>query len=154
MAEPVNILSDQDSDQDPALEEGPLKLECVVPINGVNWPVVIPVTISWDQFQSTIANKLGTNSEEIRLSYRFSSFTAAENAKVLCSQDHFQKMMMKANEFLTGKRKVCGGREFRVHLDPALNRSLPRSAEASASKKGTQKVINLHLSSLIVVVTS
>ena len=149
----MNILSDQDSDQDLALEEGPLKLECVVPINGVNWPVVVPVTISWEQFQSTIANKLGANSEEIRLSYRFSSFTAAENAEVLCSHDHFQKMMTKANEFLTGKRKVRGGREFRVHLDPALNHPPPRSTEAGASKKGISKVMNLDLSSLIVIVT-
>ena len=111
----------------------------MIPIQGVNWPVVVPVTISWENFQMIIADKLGASTGEIKLSYRFSSFTAADNAEVLCLKEHFQKMMAKAKEFLTGKRKVQGGREFRVHLDPAFKHP-PPIAEASASKKGKGKV--------------
>lgn len=85
-----------------------------------------------------IAEALGARVGEIKLSYRFSSFTASENAEVLCSQDHFQKMMARAKEFLTGKRKVRGGREFRVHLDPVFKQ--PTTTEAGVSKTGKTKV--------------
>lgn len=98
----ANVCSDRDSTSEEELPQ----LEFAVPVQGVNWPVVVPVTISWDQFQSTIADKLGVSTNEIKLSYRFSSFTAAEISEVLCSRDHFQKMITRAKEFLTGKRKV------------------------------------------------
>lgn len=132
----ANVCSDQNSDA----EEEPLKLECVVPIKGVNWPVVVPVTISWDCFQSTIADELSVGTDEIKLSYRFSSFTAAENSEVLCSRDHFRKMITKAKDFLTGKRKVRGGREFRVHLDPVFKQPPPTADETSTSEKSKGKV--------------
>jgi hypothetical protein len=112
----------------------------VIPIQGVNWPVVVPVTILWEHFQVIVADKLGASAGEIKLSYRFSSFTAANNAEVLCLKEHFQKMMAKAKEFLTSKCKVRGGREFRVHLDPVFKHPPPTATEASASKKGKGKV--------------
>lgn len=71
----------------------------------------------------------------MKLSYRFSSFTAADNAEVLCSQDHFRTMIVRAKEYLMGMRKVRGGREFCVHLDPAFKQPPPTTAEASSSKK-------------------
>lgn len=115
--------------------------------------MAVPVTIPWEHFQSIIAGVLGVRAGEIKLSYRFSSFTASENAEVLCSQDHFQTMIARAKEFLTGKRKVRGGREFRVHLDPVFKQPPPTSgAEASASKKGIGKVSHESLSSNIIVV--
>ena len=135
LAEKENVHYTKDSS-----DEEPLKLECVLPIRNINWPVDVPVTISWRRFQSIVAGKLNMEPEEIELSYRFSSFTAADNAEVLCSQDHFQTMVMRAKEFLTGKRKVRGGREFRVHLDPVIKQPPPTITEASASKKGKGKV--------------
>ena len=126
-------------DEDSANEE-PLRLECVLPIRGINWPVDVPVTISWRHFRSIVAGELNMEPDEIQLSYRFSSFTAADNAEVLCSQEHFQTMVVRAKEFLTGKRKVRGGREFRVHLDPVIKQPPPTTTEASASKKGKGKV--------------
>ena len=98
----MSIYSDQDSSEE---EEAP-KLDCVLPIQGVNWPVVVPVTISWSKFRSIVAEELGVRAEEIALSYRFSSFTAAENSEVLCTRDHFQTMVIKVKDFLTGKQKV------------------------------------------------
>jgi hypothetical protein len=118
----------------------PLELECVIPIQGVNWPVPVPVTATWDHFKATIAHKLGTSTDEIQLSYRFSSFTATENAEVLCSQDHFQNMISKAMVFLSGRRKVRGGKDFRVFLSPAFKQPLPAASEASTLKKGPEKV--------------
>jgi len=131
--------ADPPSNEDSASRK-PLELECVLPMQGVNWPVVVPVTIPWVHFQSIVAGALGTRVGDIKLSYRFSSFTASENAEVLCSEDHFQKMMARAKEFLTGKRKVRGGREFRVHLDPVFKQPPPTTTEASTSKKATGKV--------------
>lgn len=49
---------DPSSDEDSSDEE-PLKLECVLPIQGVNHPVNVPVTIAWDHFRSIIAGELG-----------------------------------------------------------------------------------------------
>jgi len=125
----------------------------MVPIQGINWPVVVPVTTSWDRFQSIITSELGTSTKEIKLSYRFSSFTASDNAEVLCSHDYFQKMIAKAKEFLTGKCKVRGGREFRVHLDPGFKEPPSTTTEASALKKGTGKVSHVYLWSLAMVMT-
>lgn len=128
------------SDQDSHNEERPLKLDCVLPIQGVNWPVVVSVTISWNQFQSIIAEKLNVRTEEITLSYRFSSFTAAENSEVLCTRDHFQTMITKAKDFLTGKRKVRGGKDFRVHLEPVFKQPPPTATDVGPLKKGKGKV--------------
>ena len=111
-------------------------------------------TVTWNQFKSTIANELSTSPDEIKLSYRFSSFTATENAEVLYSQDHFQKMISKAMEFLTGRRKVRGGQEFCVLLNPVFERALPTTAETSTTKKSSGKVNRSHLQSLTMVVTS
>lgn len=94
------------SDQDSRNEEEAMKLDCVLPIQGVNWSVAVLVTISWNEFQSIITKKLNVRTAEITLSYRFSSFTAAENSEVLYTQDHFQTMITKVKDFLTGKQKV------------------------------------------------
>jgi len=117
-----------------------LKLDCVLPIQGVNWPVVVPVTISWNEFRLTIAEELGVRTKEMTLSYRFSSFSAAENSEVLCTHDHFQTMIAKAKDFLTGKRKVRGGRDFRIHLEPVFKQPLQNVTEGGPSKKVSGKV--------------
>ena len=134
------------SDRDSAAEEQLPKLEFVVPIKGVNWPVKVPVTISWVNFRSIIANELGVSADEIKLSYRFSSFAAAENSEVLCSREHFENMVTKAMGFLTGKRKVRGGREFRVHLDPGFKQPPTTASETAVSKKGKGKVSRVDIS--------
>lgn len=131
----MKIHSNEGSDENEAL-----KLDCVLLIQGVNWPVVVPVTIAWDEFQSIIAKKLNMRAEEITLSYKFSSFAAAENSEVLCTQDHFQTMIAKAKDFLTGKRRVRGGKDFRVHLEPIFKQPPPTAAEAGPSKKEAKKV--------------
>ena len=91
----------------------------------------LPINCRWQ-------TQYGTRRDTIVL--QVSSFTAADNAEVLCSQDHFQTMVMRAKEFLTGKRKVRGGREFRVHLDPVIKQPPPTTTEASVLKKGKGKV--------------
>ena len=139
---PRDIQSDQGVS---SKEDESLNLDCVLPIKGVNWPVVVPVASSWGYFQSIVAKQLGTRIEEITLSYRFSSFTAAENSEVLCTPGHFQTMIAKAKDFLTGKRKVRGGKDFHVHLEPVFNNPLPTTGEAGSLKKGAGKASSAFL---------
>ena len=136
---------DRDSNES-SREEKQLELDCVLSREGVNWPVVVPVTTTWNGFLSIIAKELEAKTEEIKLSYRFSSFTAAENSEVLCSHDHYKSMKAKAKEFLTGTRKVRGGKAFRIHLNPIFKRhpSTPVT-EDDRSKKGGKKVGRIFL---------
>ena len=63
-------------------------------------------------------------------------------------------MISKAMEFLTGWRKVRGGQEFRVLLNPVFKHALPTTAKTSTTKKSSGKVNRSHLQSLTMVVTS
>lgn len=110
----------------------------MLPIKNVNWPVVVPLAMLWDKFQSIIADKLGMRTEEIKLSYKFSGFTANENAEALRSQDHFRTMMTRAQAYLDGKCKVRGNRVFRIYLDPTFEQ--PDTADAGVPKKCAEKV--------------
>ena len=122
-------------------EEERLQLDCVLAIQGVNWPVTVPITTPWSKFLLTIARELSMEIEEIRLSYQFSSFSAADKPEVLYTRDHYQNMITKAKDFLTGKKKVCGGKDFHVHLEPVIkHRPQTPVAEGGLSKKGTKKV--------------
>jgi hypothetical protein len=131
---------DDHSGEDTSKEEA-LQLDCALPIRGVNWPVAVSVTTTWNEFLSTIANKLNVGTEEITFSYRFSSFTASENSEVLCTRDNHQAMITKAKDFLTRKQRVRGGKPFRVHLELIFKNHPPMpAAEADSSKKQTGKV--------------
>jgi hypothetical protein len=133
-----------DPDQSDDLEES-LTLDCVLPIQGINYPVKVPVTISWGYFQSIIAKELNARIGEITLSYRFSSFAAAENSEALCTPGHFQNMIAKAKDFLTGKQKVQGGKYFCVHLEPVFKQPLPTAAEVGPPKKAAGKASDAFL---------
>ena len=128
------------SGEDTTREEA-LQLDCALPIQGLNWPVTVPVATSWNQFLSIIAKALNVGTEEIMLSYRFSSFTASENSEVLRTRDHYQAMIARAKDFLTGKRRVRGGKGFRVHLEPTFkHRPQTPAADSGPSKKRKGKV--------------
>jgi len=124
----------------------------VLQIQNLNWPVVVPVNITWKAFQSVVTEKLISEPGEIILSYRFSSFTAAENPEALGTKEHFMTVITKAKVFLTGKQKVQGGKAFRVYLIPIFKNS-PLETEA-AGKKETGKVSRIVIQPTVVSVTS
>lgn len=136
----ISSGADAHSGEDSSREEAP-KLDCALAKDGVNYPVRVPVSTPWNEFLPIVARELGVKREEITLSYRFSSFTASENSEALRTQDHYQTMITRAKDFLTGKQKVRGGKCFRVHLKPIFKNHPPTSATvADPSEKRGEKV--------------
>ena len=128
------------------------QLDCVLQIQGVNWPVLIPVDITWKAFQSIITEKLISEPEEMILTYRFTSFALADNAEALTTKEHFKAMITKAKVFLTGKQKPRGGKPFRVILIPTFKNS-PLKTEGPG-KKEAGKVSHISTHPINTAVTS
>ena len=110
------------------------QLDCVLQIQNINWPVLVPVDITWKKFQSIVTEKLASEPEEMILTYRFTSFALADNVEALATKEHFKTMITKAKVFLTGKQKPQGGKPFRVILIPTFKNS-PSRTEVTGKKE-------------------
>lgn len=110
------------------------QLDCVLQIQNVNWPVLVPVNITWKAFQSIVTEKLASEPEEMVLTYHFTSFALADNAEALVTEEHFKTMITKAKVFLTGKQKPRGGKPFRVILIPTFKNS-PSKTDITGKKE-------------------
>ena len=89
-------------------------------VEGVNYSLVVPLDISWDDFEWEISRKLKTLPPDVSLLYKLASQIKAEMARDVVNEKDLEDLMWRCKPFVDGMKKCGRGKEFCVQLFPRI----------------------------------